>query len=158
MTIQTTTGEKMIVFKVNHKEYAISVSEVMSIEKWQHPTRVPGVEPYICGVINLRGVVTPVIDLRKRIEAPGDTITDETRIIIITHQDIEVGWVVDEANDVITVEEEEIESAPETVGKDGRQWIKGIVKQGSRLLNLIDSEAVLNRKSSLVAASESAKK
>ncbi|MFN2746248.1 MULTISPECIES: chemotaxis protein CheW [Bacillus] len=158
MTTQTTTGEKMIVFKVNHKEYAISVSEVMSIEKWQQPTRVPGVESYICGVINLRGVVTPVIDLRKRIGAPGDTITDETRIIIITHQDIEVGWVVDEANDVITVEEGEIESAPETSRKDGRQWIKGIVKQGSRLLNLIDSEAVLNRKSSLAAASENAKK
>lgn len=158
MTTQTTTGEKMIVFKVNHKEYTISVSEVMSIEKWQEPTRVPGVEPYICGVINLRGVVTPVIDLRKRIGAPGDDITDETRIIIITYQDIEVGWVVDEANDVITVEEHEIESAPETVGKDGRQWIKGIVKQGSRLLNLIDSEAVLNRKSSLSAASENAKK
>lgn len=158
MTTQTTTGEKMIVFKVNHKEYAISVSEVMSIEKWRRPTRVPGVEPYICGVINLRGVVTPVIDLRKRIGAPGDDITDETRIIIITYQDIEVGWVVDEANDVITVEEHEIESAPETVGKDGRQWIKGIVKQGSRLLNLIDSEAVLNRKSSLSAASENAKK
>ncbi|CAM5601548.1 chemotaxis protein CheW [Bacillus safensis FO-36b] [Bacillus safensis subsp. safensis] len=67
MSTDIKTGEKMIVFIVNKKEYAISVSEVKSIEKWQQPTRVPGVAPYICGVINLRGVVTPVIDLRVRL-------------------------------------------------------------------------------------------
>ena len=118
MTAEIKTGEKMIVFMVNGKEYAISVTQVKSIEKWQKPTRVPGVEPYICGVINFRGVVTPVIDLRKRLNLPEYEITDETRIIIIAYRDIEVGWIVDEANDVITVHESEIESAPEGVQKD----------------------------------------
>ncbi|MGV4320332.1 chemotaxis protein CheW [Bacillus mojavensis] len=156
MTAEIKTGEKMIVFMVNGKEYAISVTQVKSIEKWQKPTRVPGVEPYICGVINLRGVVTPVIDLRKRLSLPEYEITDETRIIIIAYRDIEVGWIVDEANDVITVQESEIESAPESVQKDTYVSIKQIVKQENRLLNIIDANAVLNKESSQSAVPDQA--
>ena len=117
MSTDIKTGEKMIVFIVNKKEYAISVSEVKSIEKWQQPTRVPGVAPYICGVINLRGVVTPVIDLRVRLGSTDNEITDETRMIIVQVGDIEVGWIVDEANDVITVHQEEVESSTDTAEK-----------------------------------------
>ncbi|UQZ46039.1 chemotaxis protein CheW [Bacillus sp. PK3-037] len=156
MTAEIKTGEKMIVFMVNGKEYAISVSQVKSIEKWQKPTRVPGVESYICGVINLRGVVTPVIDLRKRLSLPEYEITDETRIIIIAYRDIEVGWIVDEANDVITVHESEIESAPESVQKDTYVSIKQIVKQENRLLNIIDANAVLDKESSQSAVPDQA--
>ncbi|WP_339181467.1 chemotaxis protein CheW [Bacillus sp. FSL R5-0560] len=156
MTAEIKTGEKMIVFMVNGKEYAISVTQVKSIEKWQKPTRVPGVEPYICGVINLRGVVTPVIDLRKRLSLPEYKITDETRIIIIAYRDIEVGWIVDEANDVITVQESEIESAPESVQKDTYVSIKQIVKQENRLLNIIDANAVLDKESSQSAVPDQA--
>lgn len=117
MSTDIKTGEKMIVFIVNKKEYAISVSEVKSIEKWQQPTRVPGVAPYICGVINLRGVVTPVIDLRVRLGSTDNEITDETRMIIVQVGDIEVGWIVDEANDVITVHQEEVESSTDSAEK-----------------------------------------
>ncbi|MCR6596599.1 chemotaxis protein CheW [Bacillus halotolerans] len=156
MTAEIKTGEKMIVFMVNGKEYAISVTQVKSIEKWQKPTRVPGVESYICGVINLRGVVTPVIDLRKRLSLPEYEITDETRIIIIAYRDIEVGWIVDEANDVITVHESEVESAPESVQKDTYVSIKQIVKQENRLLNIIDANAVLDKESSQSAVPDQA--
>ncbi|MCY7922712.1 chemotaxis protein CheW [Bacillus spizizenii] len=156
MTAEIKTGEKMIVFMVNGKEYAISVTQVKSIEKWQKPTRVPGVEPYICGVINLRGVVTPVIDLRKRLNLPEYEITDETRIIIIAYRDTEIGWIVDEANDVITVQESEIESAPESIQKDMDVSIEQIVKQENRLLNIIDANAVLDKESSQSAVPDQA--
>ncbi|AME05264.1 MULTISPECIES: chemotaxis protein CheW [Bacillus] len=154
MTAEIKTGEKMIVFMINGKEYAISVSQVKSIEKWQKPTRVPGVEPYIRGVINLRGVITPVLDLRKRLNQPEQDITEETRIIIISYRDADVGWVVDEANDVITVHENEIESAPESQTKEADVWIKQIVKQDNRLLNIIDAHAVLDKGASASASGE----
>ncbi|MBD0406292.1 chemotaxis protein CheW [Bacillus sp. 1021] len=154
MTAEIKTGEKMIVFMINGKEYAISVSQVKSIEKWQKPTRVPGVEPYIRGVINLRGVITPVLDLRKRLNQPEQEITEETRIIIISYRDADVGWVVDEANDVITVHENEIESAPESQTKEADVWIKQIVKQDNRLLNIIDAHAVLDKGASASASGE----
>ncbi|MEC1394986.1 chemotaxis protein CheW [Bacillus velezensis] len=154
MTAEIKTGEKMIVFMINGKEYAISVSQVKSIEKWQKPTRVPGVESYIRGVINLRGVITPVLDLRKRLNQPEQDITEETRIIIISYRDADVGWVVDEANDVITVHENEIESAPESQAKETDVWIKQIVKQDNRLLNIIDAHAVLDKGASASASGE----
>ncbi|AQS43967.1 chemotaxis protein CheW [Bacillus velezensis] len=154
MTAEIKTGEKMIVFMINGKEYAISVSQVKSIEKWQKPTRVPGVESYIRGVINLRGVITPVLDLRKRLNQPEQDITEETRIIIISYRDADVGWVVDEANDVITVHENEIESAPESETKETDVWIKQIVKQDNRLLNIIDAHAVLDKGASASASGE----
>ncbi|AIU81774.1 chemotaxis protein CheW [Bacillus velezensis] len=154
MTAEIKTGEKMIVFMINGKEYAISVSQVKSIEKWQKPTRVPDVESYIRGVINLRGVITPVLDLRKRLNQPEQDITEETRIIIISYRDADVGWVVDEANDVITVHENEIESAPESQTKETDVWIKQIVKQDNRLLNIIDAHAVLDKGASASASGE----
>lgn len=154
MTAEIKTGEKMIVFMINGKEYAISVSQVKSIEKWQKPTRVPGVESYIRGVINLRGVITPVLDLRKGLNQPEQDITEETRIIIISYRDADVGWVVDEANDVITVHENEIESAPESQTKEADVWIKQIVKQDNRLLNIIDAHAVLDKGASASASGE----
>ncbi|MGP3781929.1 chemotaxis protein CheW [Bacillus sp. 4A_MP3] len=154
MTAEIKTGEKMIVFMINGKEYAISVSQVKSIEKWQKPTKVPGVESYIRGVINLRGVITPVLDLRKRLNQPEQDITEETRIIIISYRDADVGWVVDEANDVITVHENEIESAPESQTKETDVWIKQIVKQDNRLLNIIDAHAVLDKGASASASGE----
>ncbi|MFI8623602.1 chemotaxis protein CheW [Bacillus altitudinis] len=144
MSTDIKTGEKMIVFIVNKKEYAISVSEVKSIEKWQQPTRVPGVAPYICGVINLRGVVTPVIDLRVRLGSTDNEITDETRMIIVQVGDIEVGWIVDEANDVITVHQEEVESSTDTAEKEGLSWVTGIIKHDQRLFNIIHAGAVLD--------------
>ncbi|AHL71435.1 chemotaxis protein CheW [Bacillus altitudinis] len=145
MSTDIKTGEKMIVFIVNKKEYAISVSEVKSIEKWQQPTRVPGVAPYICGVINLRGVVTPVIDLRVRLGSTDNEITDETRMIIVQVGDIEVGWIVDEANDVITVHQEEVESSTDTAEKEGLSWVTGIIKHDQRLFNIIHAGAVLDK-------------
>ncbi|WP_394156759.1 chemotaxis protein CheW [Bacillus altitudinis] len=145
MSTDIKTGEKMIVFIVNKKEYAISVSEVKSIEKWQQPTRVPGVAPYICGVINLRGVVTPVIDLRVRLGSTDNEITDETRMIIVQVGAIEVGWIVDEANDVITVHQEEVESSTDSAEKEGLSWVTGIIKHDQRLFNIIHAGAVLDK-------------
>lgn len=145
MSTDIKTGEKMIVFIVNKKEYAISVSEVKSIEKWQQPTRVPGVAPYICGVINLRGVVTPVIDLRVRLGSTDNEITDETRMIIVQVGDIEVGWIVDEANDVITVHQEEVESSTDSAEKEGLSWVTGIIKHDQRLFNIIHAGTVLDK-------------
>ncbi|WP_249646215.1 chemotaxis protein CheW, partial [Lysinibacillus sp. D3C2_S12] len=83
------------------KEYAIPVSHVQGIEKLMHITRVPKTEKYVKGVINLRGVVTPIVDLRERFELPISDHEETTRIIIISLEDMEVGFVVDSANDVI---------------------------------------------------------
>lgn len=140
----TAADLKVIVFQLMEKEYAIPVSQVRSIEKVEHITRVPKAAPFVKGVINLRGVVTPVIDLRSRFSLPEEQHSDNTRVIIAGSNDMEVGLVVDAANDVLDIPAEAIESQPEVVGAVGADYISGVAKLEKRLLVLLDLEEVLN--------------
>lgn len=143
MTETLTDDLKLVVFQLKEKEYAIPVSKVSAIEKVQHITRVPGVTEYVKGVINLRGVVTPIIDLRLRFGIEEEVYSDSTRVIIVALDDMEVGLIVDAANDVIDVKVESIEPQPEVVGVAETEYISGVAKIDKRLLILLDLEKVL---------------
>lgn len=144
MTETVTADLKVIVFRLKEKEYAIPVSQVVAIEKVQHITRVPNTSPFVKGVINLRGVVTPIIDLRRRFEIEEESYTESTRVIIVALNDMEVGLIVDAANDVIDIKESAIEPSPEVIGVKEAEYISGVAKVGRRLLILLDLEKVLN--------------
>jgi purine-binding chemotaxis protein CheW len=137
---------KIIVFQLKDKEYAIPVEQVRSIEKIQHITRVPGTAFYIKGVINLRGVVTPIVDLRIRFGLDQAEYEEHTRIIIAVLDDQEVGLIVDAANDVIDISRDSIEPPPEIASGTEAEYIKGVVKMGKRLLILLDLDKVLKEK------------
>jgi len=138
--------EKVIVFDLNNEEYGIPVKNVKSIEKIQFITRVPKVNNFVKGVINLRGVVTPIIDLRLRFNLEEKEYNERTRIIIVTFEDKEVGFIVDSANDVIDIPNDCVESAPEVVGEQEHDYIEGIAKLDRRLLIILDLEKVLDIK------------
>ena len=135
--------KKVVVFQLKNKEYAIPVERVKAIEKVLHITRVPNATNYIKGVINLRGVVTPIIDLRARFELAQQEYTESTRIIIVSVDEMEVGLIVEAANDVIDIPIENIEPQPDVVGTDEAEFITGVAKINKRLLILIDLEKVL---------------
>ncbi|SOC35569.1 chemotaxis protein CheW [Ureibacillus acetophenoni] len=134
---------KVIIFQLGEKEYAIPVSNVQGIEKLMHITRVPKAEKYVKGVINLRGVVTPIIDLRERFGLPTAEYMDSTRIIICTLDNMEVGFVVDSANDVIDIPVNSIENQPNVVGTVEVEFISGVAKIDNRLLILLHLNRVL---------------
>jgi purine-binding chemotaxis protein CheW len=142
MTVST-EDLKLIVFQLADKEYAIPVNQVRSIEKLQHITRVPKTPDYVKGVINLRGVVTPIIDLRAKFELPHCEDSESTRIIIAGLDDKEVGLIVDAANDVLDVLKDSIEPPPEVVGEMEAEYIGGVVKQDRRLLILLHLDKIL---------------
>ncbi|WP_082051176.1 chemotaxis protein CheW [Rossellomorea aquimaris] len=134
---------KLIVFQLVDKEYAIPVNQVRSIEKLPYITRVPGTASYVTGVINLRGVVTPIIDLRSRFDLPSSDSTESTRVIIVGLEDKEVGLIVDSANDVLDVAREMIEPPPEVVGIVEAEYIGGVVRQSKRLMILLHLDKIL---------------
>ncbi|KAA0564198.1 chemotaxis protein CheW [Rossellomorea aquimaris] len=140
---ETLEDLKLIVFQLVDKEYAIPVDQVRSIEKLEHITRVPRTPSYVKGVINLRGVVTPIIDLRSRFDISSSEPTESTRVIIVGLEDKEVGLIVDAANDVLDVEREMIEPSPEVVGVVEAEYIGGVVKQNKRLLILLHLDKIL---------------
>jgi purine-binding chemotaxis protein CheW len=138
------TELKVIVFQLKDEEYAIPVQQVRSIEKVQHITRVPRTPHFVKGVINLRGVVTPIIDLRTRFGLEEAPFSENTRVIIVALGEIEVGLIVDAANDVIDLPADVIEPAPEVVDTVEVDYINGVAKVGKRLLILINLEKVLD--------------
>lgn len=135
---------KVIVFQLADKEYAIPVSNVQGIEKLMHITRVPKTRDFVKGVINLRGVVTPLIDLRERFGIPVSENKETTRIIIITLEEMEAGFIVDSANDVIDIPASAIGPQPEVVGSNEEAFISGVAKLDNRLLILLHLDKVLN--------------
>ena len=134
---------KVIVFKLMDEEYGIDVKQVYSIERMQHITRVHRTPKYVKGVINLRGVIHPIIDL-TRFNLPEAEYTDNTRIIIVSVDDMEVGLIVDAANDVLDVPLSHIEPPPEVVGGIEVEYIRGVVKFENRLCILLHLEQVLS--------------
>jgi purine-binding chemotaxis protein CheW len=134
---------KVIVFQLNDKEYGVPVSQVKSIEKIMHITRVPHTNPFVKGVMNLRGVVTPLLDLRVRFGMGEQAYTEGTRVIIVSIEDKEVGLIVDGANDVIDIPTSKIEPPPEVVGLEAEGYIDGVANLDKRLLILIDLHKIL---------------
>lgn len=134
---------KIIIFQMMDKEYAIGVEAVQSIEKPISITRVPKTPSYVKGVINLRGVVTPIVDLRERFNLEPKEFDDNTRIIIVSLEEYNVGLIVDAANDVLDIPIEFIEPQPEVVGSVESEFISGVVKIEKRLLVMLNLEKVL---------------
>jgi purine-binding chemotaxis protein CheW len=144
VVVNVANEQKVIVFLLRDEEYAVPVHEVKSIERMQHITRIPRTSPFVKGVINLRGVVTPIIDLRTRFDLEESEYSDTTRIIIVSTGSIEVGLIVDAANDVIDLEADDVEPPPEVVGGVDAEYIQGVAKLDKRLLILLNLTKVLN--------------
>src|SRR5690625_7188947 len=100
---ETALENKLIVFELENEEYAISVQSVGSIEKILPISRVPSTPKFVKGVINLRGVVTPVIDLKERLKNKETDFTEQTRIIIVHIEEITLYLIVDTENDIIDI-------------------------------------------------------
>ncbi|NGQ95835.1 purine-binding chemotaxis protein CheW [Brevibacillus sp. SYP-B805] len=127
-------SQKEVIFRINQEEYGISVTEVVSIEKAHDITTVPRQNPFLLGVIHLRGSVIPVVDLHHALQGTPARITDSTRYIIVSVGDEVVGFVVDAATDIIDVPQSIIQK-PAVVRSD---FIYGIAKLDQRMIVLLD--------------------
>ncbi|KAA8784651.1 chemotaxis protein CheW [Paenibacillus sp. RRE4] len=137
---------KVIVFKLGTEEYGIEVDKVQTIERMMPITRVPKTLSFVKGVINLRGVVIPVIDLRGRFSLAETEYTDQTRIVIVGVDDMQVGFIVDSANDVIDIKSSSIDTPPEVVGGVKARYLRGVAKlEDGRLLIMLNLNEVLNK-------------
>lgn len=144
METDQSLDRKVIVFKLEGEEFAVSVRQVGSIERVLPITRVPGTPSFVKGVTNLRGVVTPVIDLKDRFKNKATQFTDSSRIIIVYLEDLMVGIIVDEANDVLDIPQNTIEPKPEVINSIDADYISGVAKVDKRLLILLDLDKALS--------------
>jgi purine-binding chemotaxis protein CheW len=134
---------QLVVFKLGNEEYGISILQVQEIKRMTDITRVPHTPDYIKGVINLRGSVLPVIDLKRRLSLPNDKYTDDTRIIIVNVNDMAVGLIVDGVSEVTSMGADQIDSSQSVTGVEGSGFISGVGKLDNRLLILLNLEVII---------------
>ncbi|GAA0493193.1 chemotaxis protein CheW [Virgibacillus sp. MSP4-1] len=135
---------KVIVFQLNEEQYGVDIQQVLSIEKLTEITKVPKTSDFIKGIINIRGEITPIIDLKDRLQIGETEYTNDTRVLIVQLKDIQVGLIVDTASDVIDISDASIDPPPKVIGGVSDNFIIGVAKLTERLLILLDLEHVLN--------------
>lgn len=136
-----------IVIKIGDEQYGIDIKYVETIVRMQKITRVPKVQPYFKGVINLRGEVVPVMSLRLKMNLEPDVIANKTRIIMIKlESNAPIGIIVDEVKEVVTLSESGIESPSRIAKTESPSYINGIGKSGGNLISLLDLNMVISDK------------
>lgn len=138
-----TDSRQVVIFRLDNEEYGIDILRVKEIKEMIRITRVPKAPHYVRGVINLRGEVIPIVDLRKKFSLVKNSDNESTRIIIVGVEDITVGLVVDTSSEVIEIMNEDIEEAPSTIGSVEQGYISGIGKVGARLIILLNVDKIL---------------
>jgi purine-binding chemotaxis protein CheW len=141
--ISTQTEIQLVAFKLGREEYGISILQVQEIKRMTDITRVPYTPDYIRGVMNLRGSVLPVLDLKKRLGLESNEITDDTRIVIVKVDDLSVGLIVDAVSEVMTIGQENIENSQTVVTSVAANYLDGVGKLENRLLILLNLEAII---------------
>lgn len=135
---------QLVGVKLGDEEYAIDVLKINTIIRSIEITIVPRMESYILGVMNLRGKVVPVIDLRIRFNLAKNDFDKATRIIVVNINNENIGFVVDEVTEVMRIKRSMVEPTPPLVGSIGQEYILGICKYDSRLIMLLDIDRVIN--------------
>jgi purine-binding chemotaxis protein CheW len=134
---------QFVEFRLGTEDYGVDILQVKTIERLMPITRVPKAPDFVEGVINLRGEIVPVIDLKKRFDLPLGETTDDARIIIVTVEDMTVGMIVDSATEVIHLSKDAIEKAPSITGSVDAQYVEGVGKLEGRLLIILNLAKVL---------------
>jgi len=134
---------KYVIFKLNKEYYGIPIDKVISIEKMQNSTRIPNSPKHVKGVINLRGEVILLIDLRQKLNMELKEIDSSSRIIIVSNDDITAGLIVDSSSEVMEINKDNIDPPPTSSENDYLSYVFGIGKTEDRLVILLDLSKIL---------------
>jgi purine-binding chemotaxis protein CheW len=137
--------KQLVVFTLADESYAIDINMVKEIIQLQPITRVPGTPGSVEGVINLRGSVIPIVDLRKRFQLTSIERTKDTRIVVVSCKGSEVGVIVDSVAEVLRIPVDSIEPASSVFTDEHLEHLLGIVKLTNRLVILLDMDQVLSK-------------
>ena len=140
-------GIQYIVVKIGSEQYGINIKYVDNIVRLQKITRVPKIQNYFKGVINLRGEIVPVMSLRLKMNQAENEYTNAARIIILKLEpQAAIGMIVDEVKEVVTLDEDEIEKVVYNAKEENAGYIIGIGKHEGELISLLDLNAVIGEK------------
>lgn len=137
---------QFIVFSMEKEDYGINIKEIHEINRPKEIsiTEVPRTPDFVEGIINLRGEVVPVIDLRKRFGLEPKEVDKESRIIVVRLEKKMIGFIVDSVNEVITFTKEEITLPPDEIKDIDSRYIHGVGKKDNMIVTLLDIQEIIN--------------
>lgn len=137
-------SRQFVIFNVNNEDFGIEIGQVSSIEKPLEIFKVPNTPHFIEGLINLRGKVYTVFNLRKKFNLPFSGIDENSKIVIVNINSTMAGFIVDEVKEILRVEDENIEETPKSISGVNRKYLTGIAKVGEKIVLLLDLSKILS--------------
>jgi len=136
-------GGEFLTFRLGAEEYGIDILKVQEIRSYESPTRIANAPPFIKGVVNLRGVIVPIVDLRLKLACETAEYNSFTVVIVLNVKGRVVGAVVDSVSDVLALDRDTIKPAPEMSSAVDTSFITGIGSVAERMLILMDIEGLM---------------
>lgn len=133
-----------VTFWLADETYGINVMQVQEVLRMTDVAPVPGAPYFVLGIINLRGNVVTVIDLRTRLNLPCSELTEQSRILIVETHEMALGLLVDSIAEVVNLQNDEIDSSPTAGNEEGGRYIQGIYSTDERLIILIEIDKLID--------------
>ena len=141
--VASQSGSEFLTFRLGAEEYGIDILTVQEIRSYEAPTRIANAPSFIKGVVNLRGVIVPIVDLRLKLSCETADYNDFTVVIVLNVRGRVVGAVVDSVSDVLELNQDSIRPAPDMASAVDTTFITGISNVNERMLILMDIEALM---------------
>ncbi len=141
---EVTSLREFLAFKLGKEEYGIDILRVQEIRSYEQPTRIAGAPPFIKGVVNLRGVIVPIVDMRLKFNLESAVYDSFTVVIVLNIGSRIVGMVVDAVSDVITLTPEQLRPVPEFNSAIDNDHLLAVGSIDERMLILIDIEKLMS--------------
>ncbi len=139
----TTDDNQFLTFNLGEELYGVDILRVQEIKGYTAVTKIPNTPPHIKGVLNLRGTIVPIVELRTKFGMPTIDYTAFTVIIVVMVRDKVMGLVVDAVSDVLNIDKKDIQSPPQFGVKVDVSFLNGIGKSGDKLVALLDIDRLL---------------
>ena len=141
--IDGAAAREMITFLIGVQEFCVDVMVVREIRVWTPATPVAHAPSFMCGVINLRGIVLPIIDFAARLGFPPTEPTTRHAILVVQIGDQTVGLLVEGVSEILTISQDLIQPTPDVASKMAKDFVSGIVATDGRMISLIALDAIL---------------
>jgi purine-binding chemotaxis protein CheW len=135
---------QQVTFKIDKETYGIDIHRVQEIIMMQEITQIPHAYNFVEGVLNLRGNVIPIVDLRKRLNFEPIEYGRNTRIVVVKIEDKIIGIIVDKVEEVTELSTDSIEPPPAMLSGIGREYLKGVGKRGDEIIILLDVDRIFS--------------